>query len=166
MSRPDEIDVSTLQRVADMTALYRMYDATGRLLYVGQTGNIMRRLSDHEQKRWFAMVAEIRLTWFPTEADALVAERRAIQSELPRVNKMHNRPAREPKQQPKLASVSSGSAVTLAEAAALGITNATLSALKMARFRDPDFPESAGLRGTAKEYDPAALAAWDQARRS
>jgi hypothetical protein len=58
--------------------------------------------------------------------------------------------------------------VTLAEAISLGIVHrrTTLGALKMARFRDKDFPADKGLRGTAKVYDPAELAAWDQARRS
>ena len=61
-----------------------------------------------------------------------------------------------------------GHAVTLGEAVALGIVHrkTTEAALKMARFRDPDFPGSTGMRKTAKLYDPAALAAWDQTRRS
>jgi hypothetical protein len=61
-----------------------------------------------------------------------------------------------------------GRPVTLAEAVGLGIVHrrTTHAALKMARFRDPDFPADKGLRGTAKVYDPADLAAWDQARRT
>lgn len=42
----------------------------------------------------------------------------------------------------------------------------TQAAMKMARFRDPDFPGHVGERGTAKLYEPAAVAAWDTARRS
>jgi hypothetical protein len=60
-----------------------------------------------------------------------------------------------------------GRTVTLAEAISLGIVHrrTTLGALKMSRFRDKDFPAEKGMRGTAKVYDPAELAAWDQARR-
>ena len=61
-----------------------------------------------------------------------------------------------------------GHPVTLKEAAELRLVHprTTFAALKMARFRDPEFPAEAGMRGTAKVYDPAALAAWDQARRA
>ena len=62
-----------------------------------------------------------------------------------------------------------GRAVTLKEAVDLRIVHprTTAAALKMARFRDEEFPAPLPeMRGTAKLYDPAALAAWDQARRS
>jgi hypothetical protein len=42
----------------------------------------------------------------------------------------------------------------------------THNALKMARFRDEEFPEAVGLQGTEKQYRLADLVAWDQARRS
>ena len=58
--------------------------------------------------------------------------------------------------------------VTLAEAVHLGVVHpdTTLSSLRMGRHRDERFPARAGQRGTDFEYDPAALAAWDQSRRS
>lgn len=67
-----------------------------------------------------------------------------------------------------LPAAAGGERVTLAEAIGMGVVHrkTTHAALKMARFRDPDFPADRGLRGTAKVYDPAELAAWDQSRRS
>ena len=59
--------------------------------------------------------------------------------------------------------------VTLSEAVRLGIVHpsTTVPALRMARFRDKEgFPPRAGLRGAEYEYDAAALAAYDLARRS
>ncbi|MGO9080385.1 MAG: hypothetical protein ACLQDY_15305 [Streptosporangiaceae bacterium] len=59
-----------------------------------------------------------------------------------------------------------GDAVTLAEAVALGITGPSLAAVRTARGRDAGFPSPAGHRGLANLYDPADLAAWEQARRA
>src|SRR6185503_687143 len=58
--------------------------------------------------------------------------------------------------------------VTIGEAVRLGLVHpaTTVGALRMARFRDPAFPPRAGLRGSEYEYDTAALAAYDLARRS
>jgi len=73
---------------------------------------------------------------------------------------------------PETVTVSPGPAppgrVTLSDAVRLGILHpsTTVPALRMARFRDADFPDRAGMRGAAMEYDAAALAAWDLARRS
>ena len=57
---------------------------------------------------------------------------------------------------------------TFKEALRAGVLHpgTTLSGLEMGRFRDPDFPDRAGLQGRAYEYDFAALAAWDFGRRS
>ena len=58
--------------------------------------------------------------------------------------------------------------VTIGEAVRLGLVHpaTTVGSLRMARFRDPAFPPRAGLRGSEYEYDTAALAAYDLARRS
>ncbi len=81
-----EIDPRDVRRMADMHAVYRMRDATDRLLYIGRTADAGRRFGDHSMKRWFPLVETIRLEWFPTEAAAILAERRAIQREHPRYN--------------------------------------------------------------------------------
>jgi len=58
--------------------------------------------------------------------------------------------------------------VTIAEAVRLGLVHpaTTVGSLRMARFRDPAFPPRAGVRGSEYEYDTAALAAYDLARRA
>jgi len=57
-----------------------------------------------------------------------------------------------------------GDVVTLSEAVARGVVRCSLPALRMARFRDPDFPAKVGQRGLEHEYDPQQLADWDARR--
>jgi hypothetical protein len=54
--------------------------------------------------------------------------------------------------------------VTLSEAVAEGIVSCSLAAVRIARHRGRGFPDPAGLRGSAHEYDPLALAEWDAGR--
>lgn len=99
-----EIDPRVVRRIADMHAVYRMRDAQGILLYIGRTGNAGRRFGDHASKRWFPLVATITMEWFPTEAAAVLAERRAIQQEYPRYNVAETRRSRRrPTRLPQLA---------------------------------------------------------------
>ena len=66
---------------------------------------------------------------------------------------------------PEPAAVTAGTApVTLAEAVREGIVTRSLAALRVARHRG-QLPEPVGLRGTAQEFDPVALAEWDRASR-
>lgn len=68
-------------------ALYRMYDAEGALLYVGQTANIGRRLAAHAtEKSWWSEVARIDLAHFANRDSATAAESHAIEAEAPRHN--------------------------------------------------------------------------------
>jgi hypothetical protein len=89
-----EIDPRVVRRIADMHAVYRMYDEQGVLLYIGRTGNAGRRFGDHTSKRWFPLVATIKMEWLPGEASAVLAERRAIQQEHPRYNVAETRRSR------------------------------------------------------------------------
>ena len=75
-----------LRRMADLHAVYRMFDATGRLLYIGVTGNPSRRFKGHAEKRWYPLTSTITLQWFPTREAAERAEQRAIRSEHPKLN--------------------------------------------------------------------------------
>jgi len=102
-----DIDPRDVRRMADMQTVYRMFDREDRLLYIGRTGDAGRRFGEHAAKRWFPLVETIKLEWFPTEAAAVLAERRAIQSENPRYNKADRKPARRPvrTKRPKPASV-------------------------------------------------------------
>lgn len=74
----------------EATALYRHYDATGQLLYVGISNDYARRTDEHAaSKPWWSEVAETRVEHFPSRKDALAAERRAIASEAPLYNVQH-----------------------------------------------------------------------------
>jgi hypothetical protein len=81
-----EIDPSIIRRVADMHAVYRMFDQERRLLYIGRTGSAGQRFGAHSMRRWFPIVASIELEWHQTLAAAVLAERRAIKNEHPRYN--------------------------------------------------------------------------------
>lgn len=72
------------------TALYRFYDADDQLLYVGITHRLPRRVKEHIAKEWSKATSYIDVEWFETKTKALVAERKAIRSEHPRYNIMHN----------------------------------------------------------------------------
>lgn len=77
----------------ERTALYRLYDADGNLLYVGITGDPAERWKRHAMfMRWWGSVARKRIEWVPSWDEALKAERRTIQRESPRYNGTHNYP--------------------------------------------------------------------------
>lgn len=78
--------------VDDTTALYRLYDGHGHLLYVGISNDVHGRIRTHRMERtWGPSVADVRVEWFATRAEALAAEANAIRRERPRHNVMHNR---------------------------------------------------------------------------
>lgn len=78
-------------------ALYRFYDATGALLYVGITCDPGRRFKEHRDKPWWLEVANVRVEHHPHRLSASRAERFAILNERPRYNKTWNSgPAYEP----------------------------------------------------------------------
>jgi hypothetical protein len=69
--------------------VYRCYDASGRLLYVGCSINPDDRLKEHRYFRswWADRIARITLESFPDQAAGQAAEKTAIQTEHP----IHNR---------------------------------------------------------------------------
>lgn len=70
-----------------MTALYRMFDADGRLLYVGITIDIVSRFRDHRSiKPWWPDIQTIQLEHFPDRPAARAAELKAITTEFPCYN--------------------------------------------------------------------------------
>lgn len=74
--------------LAPSTALYRFYDATRGLLYVGITGQPAERWVKHRRSApWWSDAAYVNVEIFPTEWQALDAERAAIRSESPQFNK-------------------------------------------------------------------------------
>lgn len=69
------------------TALYRLYDSAGNLLYVGITCNPSRRFTQHKaQKPWWPDVARKHIEWMESRGAAAQAEENAIYHEAPRWN--------------------------------------------------------------------------------
>lgn len=66
--------------------VYRFFDETGRLLYVGATYNLPQRLAKHRARHWFRHVRRQEVTTYPERRAAFAAEREAIRSEKP----LHN----------------------------------------------------------------------------
>mgnify|MGYP003404843917 CR=1 FL=1 len=78
-----------------MTGLYRLYSASGVLLYVGIADNIPSRLKQHSKdKPWWPEVTSTAFQQFATRAEAEAAEKAAIQTERPVHNVVHNRAAK------------------------------------------------------------------------
>jgi predicted GIY-YIG superfamily endonuclease len=74
--------------LAPSTALYRFYDAARGLLYIGITGQPAERWAKHRRLApWWPAAAYVAVEIFPTEWQALDAERAAIRSESPKFNK-------------------------------------------------------------------------------
>lgn len=73
------------------TALYRLSDEGGQLLYIGITSNPLQRWLAHAaDKGWWGDVASFSLKWWPTREVALKEETRAIRAEHPKHNVRHN----------------------------------------------------------------------------
>jgi predicted GIY-YIG superfamily endonuclease len=71
--------------------LYRFFNATGQLLYIGITMNPPQRFRDHrESKEWWTEVAGITVENYPNRTALADAERRAIKVEHPLHNVTHN----------------------------------------------------------------------------
>lgn len=72
-------------------ALYRFFDRTDVLLYVGITADLPTRLKNHRrEKPWWVHVHHITVDQFDTRQDALDAEAEAIRTEGPLHNDQHN----------------------------------------------------------------------------
>lgn len=88
-------DDCLLHEENQLPTVYRCFDAAGSLLYVGCTKDFLNRLFQHwtpsTRKPWWHRVASITRETFPTMADALAAERHAIQTEHPEMNQTHKR---------------------------------------------------------------------------
>jgi predicted GIY-YIG superfamily endonuclease len=74
-------------RSAPKHTLYRCFDATGRLLYVGITGHMENRFSQHRRaSSWFSECTRVTNEGFASRQEAVAAERKAISEERP----LHN----------------------------------------------------------------------------
>lgn len=80
-----------------VTALYRFFDEHDALLYIGISKHIPVRLGQHsDDKPWYTQVVRIAVEHHPSRPAALDAEKKAIQSERPKFNVVHNHGRREP----------------------------------------------------------------------
>jgi hypothetical protein len=73
-----------------MTTLYRIFDATGELLWVGMTDHFADRFSAHKRCRWGDEIASCTTEEHADRDTAHRAEARAIRAEGPRYNIEHN----------------------------------------------------------------------------
>lgn len=72
-------------------ALYRMFSASGELLYIGQSESPEKRLAQHRiSADWITETALITVDWFSNRSSAMRAERSAIMAEAPLHNVANN----------------------------------------------------------------------------
>lgn len=70
-----------------MTILYRAYAADNRLLYVGISDDVERRMKEHRlQSSWYADCTRLTRIEYPTREAARIAEEGAIRQEKPEGN--------------------------------------------------------------------------------
>lgn len=70
------------------TAVYRLYDEAGHLLYIGMSNDPVRRWREHRKEMfWWREVERHERTWYASARLADQAERAAIIMENPRYNK-------------------------------------------------------------------------------
>lgn len=72
---------------AQSTALYRLYDEGGQLLYVGISNDPDHRWTQHAtDKPWWSLVSQRTVEWHPNRGEAEKAERAAVKTEGPLYN--------------------------------------------------------------------------------
>lgn len=72
------------------TAVYRIYDAGDRLIYVGQSQRMGMRMRTHRTASWwFGLMDRVDVEYHPTRDAAVAAEQVAIQEEQPSFNSKH-----------------------------------------------------------------------------
>lgn len=86
----------TVDTATERTALYRFFDASGSLLYVGITKNFGQRWLSHAKKKpWWPEAQRHTAEWFDTRREAEAAEKQAVVTETPKYNLVHKpRPPR------------------------------------------------------------------------
>jgi predicted GIY-YIG superfamily endonuclease len=66
--------------------VYRQFDADGKLLYVGTTSNVKKRMIEHGASPWMSRVHRFTVEEFPDREKALYAEKLAVMNERPECN--------------------------------------------------------------------------------
>jgi|1185.fasta_scaffold03481_5 hypothetical protein len=74
------------------TALYRFYDASNALLYVGISRSLPDRWNWHRCRTdWYARAHSVALSFYPSRRDAFRAEAAAIRTQHPQFNILRSR---------------------------------------------------------------------------
>lgn len=78
----------------ERTALYRLFNADGDLLYVGISANLSQRWKNHEvySGRWWPLVTRKTIEWYADRYLALAHEFLAIYYEQPQHNRRRTAP--------------------------------------------------------------------------
>jgi predicted GIY-YIG superfamily endonuclease len=88
----EPIEGRMIQRgTGEEVALYRLFDAGGRLLYVGISKDPMNRWAEHRANRWWSQVERYSVTWHPDRPSARAAEKAALATEGA-VHNIHSTP--------------------------------------------------------------------------
>lgn len=67
------------------TAIYRLYDASGQLLYLGLANDPERRWEEHSRSKfWWHLVARKEVAWYASREEAGRVEEEATASERPK----------------------------------------------------------------------------------
>lgn len=76
--------------MTDSNVLYRFFDQHGVLLYIGITMDPPARFRGHRSKEWWTLVRHVFMETYSNRTALMKAERKAIQSEHPQYNVVHN----------------------------------------------------------------------------
>jgi predicted DNA-binding transcriptional regulator AlpA len=141
------------------TAVYRLYDGTARLLYVGIGYDPLVRWSRHAATtKWWPEVRRIEIEWYDNRAKAEAVELSAIENESPVHNVMHA-PTRPPVKLPVRPSISSDGGIGAEEVAyVLGIDRRSVYTYS----RRSDFPKPTYL-GRTPLWNSGKVKEWRKA---
>lgn len=66
--------------------LYRLYDKSNILLYIGKTVRGAYRIAEHQDKPWFSQISFAKIESFENETALNTAEKESIKAENPKYN--------------------------------------------------------------------------------
>jgi predicted GIY-YIG superfamily endonuclease len=76
------------RRWREPAAVYRLWDADGKLLYIGSAHDPEGRCKEHQKKPWWPEVASRTEEWHSNRGTAYIHEMKAIRAERPKHNVM------------------------------------------------------------------------------
>lgn len=91
---PSTYEYTPDRHADDAHKVYRLYDSTGVLLYVGCTYQFHRRMQEHARRSpWYSQIHKATAQSFPDRASARASERTAVAAESPVYNVLRYPPA-------------------------------------------------------------------------